>query len=166
MSAAMMLPLVWGHVSLIAQRSLWHRRHRAIALFIGTYLAIWMIYGVLAGMALRWSAGILLLVAAIWQLTPWKRFALAACHRSVPLAPFGWKADRDCLRYGIHVARNCLLSCWALMLVCTANHGTLWLMIALTAFVLKERTVERPRHTRFALALVTCAVVATVVPAQ
>lgn len=166
MSAAMMLPLIWGHASLIAQRSLWYRRHRAIALFIGTYLAIWFLYGVLAGMALSSTAGIMLLAAAIWQLTPWKRFALAACHRTVPLAPFGWKADRDCIRYGVHVAGNCLLSCWALMLVCTASHGSLWLMIALTAFVVKERTEERPRHARFALALATGAVVAAVVPAQ
>jgi hypothetical protein len=36
-------------------------------------------------------------------------------------------------------------------------------MIALTAFVIKERTVLRPRQTRFALALLMGAVVSTVV---
>lgn len=168
MAAAMMLPLVWRHAGLIAQRSLWRRRHRAIALFVAAYLAVWFVYGVLAATALRGrllNAGVLLLLAAVWQLTPWKRFALAACHRTIPLAPLGWKADRDCLRYGLRVAGNCLLSCWALMLVCSANHQSLWVMAALTAFVVKERTEERPRHARFALALLTGAVVSVVVPA-
>ena len=161
MAAAMMLPLVWGHAGLIAQRSLWHRRHRAIALFVATYLALWFVYGLVAVMVLRWNVAVLLLVAAIWQVTPWKRLALAACHRTVPLAPVGWKADRDCIRYGGKVAGNCLLSCWALMLVCTANHQSPWLMIGLTAFVVKERMVQQPRQTQFALALLTGAVVSS-----
>jgi hypothetical protein len=45
------------------------------------------------------------------------------------------------------------------MLVCTANHQSPWLMIALTAFVIKERMVQRPRQARFALALLMGAVV-------
>jgi len=158
MVAAMMLPLMWGHVSLIAQRSLWRRRHRAIALFLASYAGIWLLFGFVAIVLFPTAgrpllAAATLVVAALWQVTPWKRLALLACHRTVPLAPVGWRADLDCLRYGCNTARTCVTSCWALMLACAAGHHAFWLMTAATVFVVTERMADRPRHLRFAGAL-------------
>lgn len=158
MICAMMAPLVWGHVSLVAERSLWRRRHRAIALFLASYIATWAAYGALVTTALGSAAiplqpALCLLAAALWQLTPWKLRALRRCHRSIPLAPSGGRADRDCLRYGWMTGGNCLLSCWALMLVCAAGRLSVWLMVGLTAFTVAERVADRPRRTRFAAAL-------------
>lgn len=162
MTAGMMFPIVLGHVSLIAQRSLWRRRHRAIAVFLAAYLTLWVLYGLAISAVFHWSvrlsAGMCLLLAALWQLTPWKRLALLGCHRTVPLAPAGWHADRDCLRYGCSVARNCVLNCWPLMMACAAARHSPWLIVALTVFLLKERTVLRAEPRYFAFALLTGAV--------
>jgi predicted metal-binding membrane protein len=63
-------------------------------------------------------------VAAAWQLTPVKQRAVWSCQRTAPLAPRGWRADRDCVRFGWDIGRRCLVSCWAMMLACSlAGHS-------------------------------------------
>lgn len=37
----------------------------------------------------------------MWQLTTWKRRAVVACQRPVPLAPVGWRADYGCAHFGV-----------------------------------------------------------------
>src|SRR5690349_19066680 len=51
MVAAMMLPLKIDGVRRIAERSLWPRRHRAIAGYLAGYLGVWA----LAGVPLSWA---------------------------------------------------------------------------------------------------------------
>jgi predicted metal-binding membrane protein len=86
----------------------------------------------------------LLLVAALggaaaWQLTPWKRRALFACRRTVPLPPLGRKADLACLRYGAQQGRRCILSCWPIMVVmAVAGHVHLLGMVVLAGLVVVE----------------------------
>ena len=46
MSVAMMLPMVIEPIRLTAERSFWHRRHRAIAGFLAGYLGLWLLAGV------------------------------------------------------------------------------------------------------------------------
>ena len=46
MVVAMMVPLAAGAIRTTAARSLWRRRHRAIAAFLAGYLAPWAIAGV------------------------------------------------------------------------------------------------------------------------
>jgi len=157
MMVAMMLPLMAGHVSLVARRSLWHRRHRAAAIFVAAYLFVWLLYGLVVSevfeRGMRPNLVNCLLAAAYWQTTPFKRSALLACHRTLPLAPSGWEADRDCVRYGWTVAGSCLLSCWLLMLACAADHSAS-LDVGLAAFLLRERIVVRLHHQHeFAVAL-------------
>lgn len=131
MVGAMMLPLVMGRVWVTAAGSLWVRRHRAIAGFLLGYFSPWLVFGaaaaVLRGASLThtYAAPALgFLTAAVWQLTPMHRRALTACHRTVPLAPVGWRADRDCLHFGAAVGNACVWSCWPLMLACAlAGHG-------------------------------------------
>ena len=155
MVGAMMMPLVFDHLRVAAARSLWSRRHRAIATFLCGYAAI----SLLAGLALSWLFGALgtpmhgaasapmaaaaFALAAAWQLSPPKRKALMACHRTVPLAPHGWGAHRDCLRYGWTVGHNCLVSCAGLMLACVVAGHSLPAMMIATAVAGAERVSNR-----------------------
>jgi hypothetical protein len=152
MVAAMMLPLVMHAVRITASRSLWARRHRAIAGFLLGYLAPWLVLGVVV-VGLRegsWArtylaAGLGFVGAALWLGTPMHRRALSACHRTVPLAPRGWRAHRDCLRYGGAIGVACVWSCWPLMLACAfSGHG----LVAMTGAMVvsaAERWSFRPR---------------------
>jgi predicted metal-binding membrane protein len=136
MVAAMMLPLVLHAVRVTAVGSLWARRHRAIAGFLVGYSAPWLVLGIVAA-GLRegsWThtyaaAALGFAAAALWQRTPMHKRALLACHRTRPLAPLGWHADRDCLRFGSAIGVACVGSCWPLMLACMfAGHS----LIAMT----------------------------------
>jgi hypothetical protein len=70
------------------------------------------------------AAALCFAVMAVWRLTPMHARALAACHRTLPLAPLGWQADRDCLRFGSAIGRACVQTCWPLMVACAfAGHG-------------------------------------------
>ncbi len=131
MTLAMMLPTAIPQMRRTAQGSFWHRRHRAIAGFAAGYLLPWSAAGLLAALLLspRWmhaaTAPIALFVlAAAWQRTRLYRFARRDCHRTAPLAPLGWRADRDCAGYGCMVGAACVRSCWPLMLACASTgHG-------------------------------------------
>ncbi len=163
MVGAMMLPLVFDHLRVAAARSLWTRRHRAMAAFLCGYAAV----SVLSGIVLSWivrALGIPLhgaasapvaaaafAFAAIWQITPHKRRALMACHRTVPLAPSGWRAHRDCLQYGWFVGRSCLISCGGLMVACVLVGHALPAMIVATTVTAAERvSVRADGRTTFA----------------
>ena len=168
MIATMMVPLVFDHLRVAAARSLWPRRHRAIAGFLLGYAAIWLLAGAAISLPIAASglmphgaatsglAATAFLSAAIWQLLPLKRRALIACHRTVPLAPRGWPAHRDCLRYGWTVGRSCVGSCGMLMLACVFAGHSLPAMLAATAVAGAERFSARADAwtTAAALALV------------
>jgi predicted metal-binding membrane protein len=153
MVVAMMFPLVLDSAHRAAARSLWARRHRAIAGFLAGYLILWLAVGLLASAASglhldRWmssatAAAAGFLVAALWQLTPMKSRAVLSCHLSMPLAPRGWRADFDCFRYGCRIGSGCLVSCWALMLACVLSGHSVFAMgvASLTGFA--ERYVIR-----------------------
>ena len=149
---AMMLPLSLDAVRATANGSLWARRNRAIAGFLIGYLAPWMALGILAA-SLRdasWThtyaaPALGFAVAALWQRTPAHKRAVVACHRRLPLAPVGWRADRDCLRFGGTIGIACVRSCWPLMLACTfAGHGVI-AMAGGMAVGAAERWSFRPR---------------------
>jgi hypothetical protein len=129
MVTAMMLPLQIRGVRLTAEHSLWQRRHRATLGYLLGYLSVWA----LAGVPLAWAfivlgiphrigwlegAAIGFLIETAWLASPWKLIAARMCHRTLPLSPTGWQADRDCLGYGWISGCGCALNCWPLMLVC------------------------------------------------
>jgi predicted metal-binding membrane protein len=161
MTVAMMLPMVSEHVRLTAERSLWKRRHRAMAGFLVGYLGLWAIPGI----ALAFvpfhpdarAAAIAFAIAAVWQLTPWKRRALVWCHRTMPLAPRGWRADADCIRFGWLIGTRCFLSCWALMLACVMSGHALLATAGLLAIGLAERYVVRDQRLLAAALFVAAA---------
>jgi len=145
MVLAMMLPLQIHGVRSTAERSLWPRRHRAILAFLFGYLAVWALAGAVLSCAvtafsishrIAWMLGAAFgfLIETFWQLSPWKQVAALMCHSTVPLAPDGWRADRDCLHYGWTIGYGCALNCWPLMLVCWLSGHSLTAMVL--AFVL------------------------------
>jgi len=164
MTAAMMFPTLIPQVRVVAARSLWERRTRAILLFLAGYSVLWLLYGAIAEATLELlrrfrpeAPGSLLpfslVVAGVWQLTRQKTRSLVSCHFTMPLAPSGWRADFDCCQYGWRTAAFCCVSCWALMFVCAAAGHSLWAMVVVASVSLLERIVLRPRQLWFALAL-------------
>ncbi|MBB4637003.1 DUF2182 domain-containing protein [Longimicrobium terrae] len=142
MIMAMMLPLVLANVRHAAFSSLSARRHRAIAGFVAGFLALWipaqlLIEGAAAvlGSYAGWlaAAAVVGLAAAAWEASPMRRTRARRCHATAPLAPRGWRADADCIRYGVMTGRHCVVSCWVLMALCSAAGHALPVMGAVFA---------------------------------
>jgi predicted metal-binding membrane protein len=172
MVVAMMVPLTLPAVRTVALNSLWARRYRGVGLYLLAYTTAWVGLGALALAAReageRWSGmtvhnsppalGAVLLVAAGWELTRWKRRALRTAHRTMPLAPRGRRADLSCISWGLVSARRCAGSCWAVMLVMTITHN-LAVMALLTGVSLADRYRRRPALRASAAVLAGLAVV-------
>jgi hypothetical protein len=159
MIGAMMLPLVVVPVRRAACASLWQRRHRAIGGFLIGYGAVWAL-AIAGGTVVLivwpstgWTPVSALAAAALWEATPLKRRALSLCHRTMPLRPRGWRADVDCLRYGVLHGRACVTSCWAMMLAAMAAPLPLAAMAFIAALSAMERYWPRRRQRIEALAL-------------
>lgn len=167
MIIAMMVPFVIGQIRFTAERSLWRRRHRAIAGFLAGYVTCWTLAGLfLLGIhASPRAAAIAFLAAAVWQLTPQRRVAMASCHRTVPLAPHGWRADVATLRYGWSIGRSCVLTCWLAMAGCALTGHGVPVMLALAGLAYAERVARRPNHKFFSAALAAIAIVCFAIPA-
>lgn len=152
MLAAMMIPPALPMARHVIQNSKRYRRQRAGFLFAGSSLLPWLGAGVVGvGLAVwtgaarydRWLLGGSLLLAAIWELSPAKRRALKACHRTVPLPPDGRKADRACVKLGLSYSRACFRASWALMLpMVLAGHGVV-LMLLVTGIAVAEEVVKK-----------------------
>jgi predicted metal-binding membrane protein len=168
MVIAMMFPLAITSVRTTAERSLWGRRHRAIAEFLAGYVLVWLVAGAIAtwllttlplvswlGVNLSTSVGLVL--AAAWQLAPAKRRAVRTCHRTAPLAGRGWRADRDCVAYGVSSGGRCVLSCCAMMFACLLSAHSIPVMVSATMVGLAERYASRPMARRSSVALAALA---------
>jgi predicted metal-binding membrane protein len=151
MVVAMMGPAALPGIRHTARNSLRWRRGRAAAGFGLGYLAVWAGYGAVVLLLPAAPVGAALLVAAGWQLTPYKRRWLLECHRARPLPPTGLAADRAAAGFGLRVGGACAGSCWALMLVMVAAPMTAPGTAALAGLVLTERITRHPvRTTRLA----------------
>ena len=152
MAAAMMVPGALADVRRVALASMWHRRQRTIAIFLGSYLCAWIAFGVVAlaftaGTGL--GAGIALALAAVWELSPQKWRAVRRCHLVEALPPRGLQADAACGRAGLRYGWRCIVACWPLMLaMAAAGHQALALMALLTAIVAAEKIVLRSARLR------------------
>ena len=161
MVLAMMVPLMLERLRWVAFQSFRHRRHRAILLFLIGFLLPWMLVGVVPTWlrTLDWSYNPLVApgifgLAALWVLAPVRTRALAFCHLTIPLAPLGWKADRDCLRYGLIIGASCVATCGFLMLACALTGHNLIAMLGGTALgALEFRSFRPPTGRIFAGAL-------------
>ncbi len=166
MVIAMVPPMAVPLVRHVAARSFAVRRHRAVAGFLAGITGVWLLAAgaaliVLAGQP--WvsaeshaAVGLGFLLAAGWQFAPLKRRALLRCHRTVPLASAGWRADRDCLLFGAGYAGGCVGSCWAMMLAAVlAGHDPL-VSLCVQGVALAERQARAPWVTGSAVVLLAC----------
>lgn len=166
MMAAMMLPAVSPVVRLYALAAA-KRTVAPLPFFVAGYIVVWTAIGIPAFFAWRalmdpiadgsaWAArvaGGVMLLAAIWQLTPLKSVCLRYCRSpmSVFLQVRGSLArPAAALRLGSTHGLYCLGCCWALMAVLVAM-GTMNLawMIGLAVLILLEK--HAPGGERIAL---------------
>jgi hypothetical protein len=169
MVVAMMVPLTIEQVRATAFGTFRNRRHRAIALFLGGFLAPWLLLGVLAIAAGNLGGGNgktvatvgLLVVAAVWPFAPLRATAALACHRSGALAAEGWRAVTGGVGHGITMGCACILTCWPLMLACQLSGHAAVLMAGGAAITAIEK---RSFYQRRSVAVVGAAVLAVSLP--
>jgi predicted metal-binding membrane protein len=132
MMAAMMFPSVSPTVALYARMTRRHGLSRAL-LFTSAYLLVWGAAGVAAyglfrlGSSVlggelawqaggRWFAGGVLVVAALYELTPLKYACLEKCRSPLGFLLGSWRdGQRGALEMGARHAAWCVGCCWALM---------------------------------------------------
>jgi predicted metal-binding membrane protein len=163
MSVAMMLPAatpaIRAFAGLAAIRSDKERRSGPLGAFVGGYLAVWAVFGLLAASA-QWLlaslaqratalhaggstplAGVLLVVAGLYQFSALKTSCLKKCRS--PLAYFlaHWRAGaRGAFELGQRHGLHCLGCCWALMaLMLIGGAMSLSWAALLTALLLAEK---------------------------
>lgn len=134
-----------------------HTRSRVHG-FAGGYLVVWTAFSLLATIAQRAFARLLLLspmmesrnalfggalviLAGVYQLTPFKRTCLKYCRSPAELIVRFWRpGGAGAWRMGVASGLYCLGCCWALMLLLfVGGVMNLWCIGAITVFVLLEK---------------------------
>ena len=155
MMAAMMLPSA-APLVLVYRRG---ASAAATAALTTGYLALWAAVGIAAyaadsSLEHTRAAGLVLLVAGLYELTPAKARFLRQCRDPVGFLMTRWRGSSGgALRLGIEHGLFCLGCCWALMavLVVAAAMGLAWAaVIALVVFA--EKVLPGERIWRFATA--------------
>jgi predicted metal-binding membrane protein len=91
------------------------------------------------------AGGVALVVAGLFQWTPWKYACLSRCRTPLGFFMTAWRDGRwGALRMGFHHGLSCLGCCWALMLLLfvLGTMNLVWIG-ALTALVLVEKIAPR-----------------------
>jgi predicted metal-binding membrane protein len=132
MMAAMMFPSVAPTVALYSRMTRTRSPLKPL-LFAAGYLGTWTVAGLLAFAAAavgdvvagdvlawdragRWVAGITLLVAAVYELTPLKDVCLGRCRSPLGFLVGSWREGRlGAAEMGARHGAWCLGCCWALM---------------------------------------------------
>jgi predicted metal-binding membrane protein len=166
MTIAMMLPT---SIPLIL---MFHRMKdgsaSAIALLIMGYLAVWIAFGVLVYLFSRSLSGLvegalasaaILLMAGLYQFSPWKYACLDKCRSPIAFLMGHWKGSA--LRLGAEHGAFCVGCCWSLMLVMFAvGAGSIVWMLILGIVMAAEKNLPWGRRLSAPLGviLITAAV--------
>jgi predicted metal-binding membrane protein len=133
------------------------------------YLAVWMGWSVLAA-GLQWAlhaslllspgaaitsalaGGALLVLAGVYQISPWKYACLVQCQSPLGFLLARWRDGRwGAFRMGLAHGVYCVGCCWALMaLLFVGGIMNLAWIAALAVFVLLEKAVVRGRWFSYA----------------
>lgn len=131
------------------------------------YAAVWIAFAllaaalqiVLASAGLNWSngsdaasrvAGILFLVAGLYQFSTLKQSCLRACQRPFPFFFANWRTTiRGVFGLGMRQGLHCLGCCWAMMLLMliTGAMNVVW-MAGLGLVMTIEKMTSTPRFSR------------------
>lgn len=148
-------------------------RPRQVASFLSGYLIVWLGFSVLAavlqlalervgaltamGTTSRPAVGgAVLVLAGVFQVTPWKQACLSSCRTPIGFLVAEWRDGAlGGLVMGLRHGAYCLGCCWALMAVLFVV-GTMHLawMAVIAGFVLLEKVAPRDLHVRHAAAAV------------
>jgi predicted metal-binding membrane protein len=183
MMAAMMLPSVAPMVLLFHRVSL--ERARRNEPFVRTwvfslsYLAVWVVYGLLAyglyrlvtsfdlglldwGRGGRYVAGGAIAAAGLYELTPLKSVCLRHCRTPLHFVLHGWRPGlRGALRMGAEHGAYCVGCCWGLMVVLFALGvmSLTWMAVVAGLIFVQKVLPGGTRLTRvFAVAFVAAGV--------
>lgn len=174
MMVAMMLPSALP-MALLYRGLAASRRARGVpappaAVLLTGYFATWLLFGLVAyvvgvglsALAMRSepvsrmipaATGLALVLAGIYQLTPWKQLCLTHCRSPLSFFAACWKPGWwGTLRLGVHHGAYCAGCCWALMLIQLAiGVMNLPLMAALAGVIWIEKIWRHgPRMARAA----------------
>jgi predicted metal-binding membrane protein len=164
MMVAMMLPSAAPMILLFVAVSKRARPPGRTTLFASGYLLVWGGFSVIAtltqwqltrvglleGMRInsQWVAGLLLVVAGIYQLTPAKNACLRRCQSPLRFVAEHWRpGPAGALGMGLRHGGYCLGCCWALMALLFAGGvmNLAWIG-GLAAYVLIEKVIPRRQH--------------------
>ena len=156
MMTGMMLPSAWPMI-LLAGRAGHAQAHQPYFLALG-YLVVWALFSVgatalqralsellvltpMMEVSSRRASAAFLVVAGIYQWTPWKRACLTTCQSPLAFLMRRWRSGGwGALRMGVEHGAYCVGCCWALMLLLFAGGVmNLTVIAALTAFVAFEK---------------------------
>jgi predicted metal-binding membrane protein len=156
MMAAMMLP---GAAPAVLRRARANGQVRAVLLFVGSYLAVWTLVGVLVYAVYRphgsFAAGVLAIAAGFYEFTPLKRHFRRRCRESV--------------RSGFEFGLCCVGSSIGLMLLLVAlgiMSVTWMVVIALLLLVQKILPPRAAFDVPLALALIGLGILILVSPSS
>jgi len=161
MLVAMMAPLTIPALHHVRFTSLARRRGRAIAMFVAGYGAVWMACGIpitaiehgvlIVAPDSYVPATFAVLLALIWQASPFKQLCLNRCHDKRPIAVFGLEADLDVFRFGLTHGAWCVGGCWPLMLFSMLLPDRHLLAMAAVAVLVFCERLEDPEPPRWQL---------------
>ena len=164
MMVAMMLPSASPMILLFARLQRQQKDKGSpfvpTSVFTAGYLVIWGVFsamatgaqwgleraGLLSAMMTSTSglfAGVLLLAAGIYQLTPLKHACLRHCRSPIQFIMHHWRTGSGgAFRMGIEHGAFCLACCWFLMaLLFVGGVMNLYWIVGLALFVLLEKTI-------------------------
>jgi predicted metal-binding membrane protein len=133
-------------------------------LFVGGYILLWALTGFVA-YALAWGAeiaarhfalspraaarigGAVMVVAGIYQVTPWKAFCLARCGHPVGFIMRSWRGGLSgAFRMGWRHGLYCLGCCWLLFAILfPLGMMNIAAMAAIMLLILTEKTLPQRR---------------------
>jgi predicted metal-binding membrane protein len=158
------LPTALVEARFIALNGKWSRRQRGPALFAAAYLTVWSAAGIVVFAAIRsvvpqtaslWALSAVLVAAAGWESTRWKRYLLLGCHRLRTIPPTSRKADRACLVEGMRNGLTCVGACGPMMvsMAVTSHEAAIWLMMPLVGAIGIEKVlIKGVRYIRYVAA--------------
>jgi predicted metal-binding integral membrane protein DUF2182 len=162
MVAAMMLPVIVPHLSILCARTHPAFKRQVLVAALAGYLGIWLLLGVplvpilllthAVGEVISWPILLPVLAygaAAIWLFVPIRCAALRRCHR-VPIFYGGSTAQqRGAFTYGMRLGGVCAVICLPAMAAPMLSGQGLMAMFLVTQVLLSERLTPSPRAAVF-----------------
>ena len=156
MMAAMMLP---GAAPAVMSRAHAGGRVRSVALFVGSYLAVWTLVGVAVYAFYRphgsFAAGAVVIAAGVYELTPLKQLFRRRCHESV----------RSGFEFGLYCVGSSIGL--MLMLVALSVMSVTWMsVVAVLVLAQKLRPATAVIDVPLALAIVGLGILIVIAPSS